>query len=65
MSSVRVRSTPRAKAIVDSFLIEFKRSCEGSCYKIQLLVLTLAVQIERYVTCITVLINFIYKGEIT
>lgn len=27
ISSARVRSTPSAKAIVDSFLIEFKRSC--------------------------------------
>lgn len=27
MSSVRVRSSPNANAIVDSFLIEFRRSC--------------------------------------
>lgn len=28
MSSVRVRSTPKAKAIVDNFLIEFNRNCK-------------------------------------
>lgn len=28
INSVRVRSSPKANAIVDSFLIEFKRSCQ-------------------------------------
>lgn len=35
MSSVRVRSSPSASAIVDSFLIEFKRSCGGGQHQQQ------------------------------
>lgn len=47
ISSARVRSTPRANAIVDSFLIEFSRSCEDSSYKISLPCIHL-YQLERH-----------------